>query len=171
VAEPFLGEIRLFAFNFAPVGWTQANGQLLPIAQNTALFALLGTQFGGNGTSNFALPDLRGRVAIHQGLAPGLTDHVVGEKGGAETITLTTAQMPNHSHKLEAASGAATTTHPGGAVLANAKTATYGPAPNGTAMNAAAIGHAGSSHPVRVVPPFLTLNFCIALQGIFPSRT
>jgi microcystin-dependent protein len=160
----------MFGFNFAPAGWAQANGQLLPIAQNTALFALLGTQFGGNGITTFALPDLRGRVAIHRGQAPSLTDHIVGEKGGAETITMTTAQMPNHTHKLEAASGGATTTHPAGAVLANAKTATYAPATNGTAMNGAAIGHAGSGHPVPVAPPFLTLNFCISLQGIFPSQ-
>jgi microcystin-dependent protein len=171
MAEPFLGEIRMFGFNFAPAGWAQANGQLMPIAQNTALFSLLGTQFGGNGTTTFALPDLRGRVPIHQGQGTSLTDHIVGQKGGAESITLTPAQMPNHTHLLEASSVGATTTHPGGAVLAHAKAAIYAPASNGITMNGAAIGHAGSSHPVQVAPPFLTLNFCIALQGIFPSQT
>jgi microcystin-dependent protein len=171
VAEPFLGEIRMFGFNFAPVGWAQANGQLLPIAQNTALFSLLGTQFGGDGVTTFALPDLRGRVALHEGQGPGLTNRTVGEKGGAETVTLTTAQMPNHTHQLEASSLQATTKQPAGAVLADAKQEIYAPAPNETAMNGAAIGHAGSSQPVGVAPPFLTLNFCIALQGIFPSRS
>jgi microcystin-dependent protein len=170
VAEPFLGEIRMFGFNFAPAGWAQANGQLLSIQQNTALFALIGTQFGGDGMHTFALPDLRGRVAIHEGQGPGLTDHTLGEAGGTETITLTTAQMPNHTHQLEASSVRATTKDPAGAVLANAKTAIYAPAPNETAMNGAAIGHAGSSQPVGVASPFLTLNFCIALQGIFPSQ-
>jgi microcystin-dependent protein len=160
----------MFPFNFAPAGWAQANGQLLPIAQNTALFSLLGTQFGGNGTTTFALPDLRGRVAIHQGQGPSLTDHTVGEKGGAETVTLTSAQMPNHTHKLEASSVEATTTHPAGAALANAKAAIYAPTSNATAMNGATIGNAGSSQPVRLAPPFLTLNFCISLLGIFPSQ-
>jgi microcystin-dependent protein len=171
VSEPFLGEIRMFGFNFAPVGWALADGQLLPISQNTALFSLLGTQFGGDGVHTFALPDLQGRVAIHAGQGAGLTNHIVGDEGGAETVTLTTAQMPNHTHPLQASSERATTKHPAGAVLADARTAIYAPAPNETAMNGAAIGPAGSSQPVEVVPPFLTLNFCIALQGIFPARS
>jgi microcystin-dependent protein len=171
VAEPFLGEIRMFGFNFAPAGWAQANGQLLPIAQNTALFSLLGTQFGGDGVTTFALPDMRGRVALHQGQGSGLTAHTVGQTGGAETVTLTSAQMPNHTHQLEASSVPATSRHPAGAVLANARAEIYAPAPDETAMNGAAIGHAGSSQPVGVAPPFLTLNFCIALQGIFPSQS
>jgi microcystin-dependent protein len=171
VAEPFLGEIRIFGFNFAPLGWAQANGQLLPILQNTALFALLGNQFGGNGTTTFALPDLRGRVAIHQGQGPGLTNHTIGQAGGTETVTLTTAHLPNHTHQLEASSAPATTTHPAGAVLAHTTTAIYARAANETAMNKTAIGHAGSSQSLAVAPPYLTLNFCIALQGIFPSRS
>jgi microcystin-dependent protein len=171
VAEPFLGEIRMFGFNFAPAGWAEANGQLLPIAQNTALFSLLGTQFGGDGVTTFALPDLRGRVALHQGQGSGLTEHTLGQVGGAETVTLTTAQMPNHTHQLEASSVPATTKHPAGAVLAVARAEIYAPAPNEAAMNVAAIGHAGSSQPVGVAPPFMTLTFCIALQGIFPSQS
>jgi microcystin-dependent protein len=170
VSEPFLGEIRMFGFNFAPVGWALAAGQLLPISQNTALFSLLGTQFGGDGVRTFALPDLRGRVAIQAGQGTGLTNHVVGDDGGAETVTLTSAQMPNHTHQLDASSQRATTKHPAGAALADAKTAIYAPGPDGTAMNGAAIGPAGSSQPVEVLPPFLTVNFCIALQGIFPAR-
>jgi microcystin-dependent protein len=160
----------MFAFNFAPAGWALADGQLLPVAQNTALFALLGTQFGGDGVHTFALPDLRGRVANHQGQGPGLSTRVVGGTGGTETVTLTTAQMPNHTHQLTANSASATTTQPAGAVLAKSSKPTYAPAPNETAMNPAAIGHAGSSQPVGVLPPFLTLNFCIALAGIFPSQ-
>jgi microcystin-dependent protein len=171
VAEPFLGEIRMFSFNFAPQGWALANGQLLPIAQNQALFALLGAQFGGDGVSTFALPDLRGRVALHEGQGLGLTDHTLGEIGGAETVTLTTAQMPNHTHQLVAFSGLASTRDPAGAVLSHSTAPIYAPAPNETAMSVAAIGHAGSSQPVDVAPPFLTLNFCIALQGIFPSQS
>jgi microcystin-dependent protein len=170
VSEPFLGEIRMFGFNFAPAGWAQADGQLLSIAQNTALFSLLGTQFGGDGTSTFALPDLRGRVANSQGPGPGLTNRVVGQNGGAETVILTTAQMPNHTHPLEANSAPATTRNPAGAVLAHAASNTYSTAANEIGMNPAAIGPTGSSQPVGVLPPFLTLNFCIALQGIFPSQ-
>ncbi len=171
MSEPFLGEIRMFAFSFAPAGWALADGQLLPIAQNQALFSLLGTEFGGDGINTFALPDLRGRMANHQGQGPGLTDRAFAGTGGAETVILTTAQMPNHSHQLTASSTAATTKKPAGAVLALAKTAIYAPAPNETAMNAAAIGPTGSNQPVGVLPPFLTLNFCIALQGIFPSQS
>jgi microcystin-dependent protein len=161
----------MFAFGFAPAGWALAAGQLLAIAQNSALFDLIGTTFGGDGVHTFALPDLRGRVVVNQGQGAGLTDHVIGQEGGAETVTLTTAQMPNHTHQLEASSVRATTKHPAGAVLAEAKTDIYAPAPNETAMNSAAIGHSGSSQPVEILPPFLTLNFCIALQGIFPSET
>jgi len=170
VAEPFLGEIRTFAFNFAPQGWALCNGQLLPIAQNTALFALLGTQFGGNGTTTFALPNLQSRLAIHQGQGSGLSSYVIGETGGAESVTLTAAQMPNHTHQLFASSLKATGSSPAGSVLAATKASIYAPAPNETAMSQAAIGHAGSSQPFGILPPFLALTFCIALFGIFPAR-
>jgi microcystin-dependent protein len=171
VSTPFLGEIRMFGFNFAPVGWALADGSLLPIAQNQALFSLLGVQFGGDGITTFALPDLRGRVASHQGQGPGLSNRAVGDTGGAETVTLTTAQMPNHTHPLVANSTSATAKEPAGAVLAATKAPTYAPAPNETNMDAAAIGPTGSSQPVGTLPPFLTLNFCIALEGIFPPRS
>jgi microcystin-dependent protein len=170
VSEPFLGEIRMFTFGFPPAGWALADGQLLPIPQNLALFDLLGNTFGGDGVNNFALPDLRGRMANHQGPGPGLTDRVVGESGGAETVVLSTEQLPNHTHPLVANSAAATIKQPAGAVLAATKAPTYAPSPNETEMNPAAIGHTGSSQPVGVLPPFLTLSFCISLQGIFPSQ-
>jgi microcystin-dependent protein len=171
VSDPFVGEIRMFAFNFAPTGWAFANGQLLAISQNAVLFDLIGTQFGGDGISTFALPDLRGRAAVHQGQGTGLNDYSIGQFGGAETVTLTTAQMPNHNHQLEASSQPATGKDPAGAVLAVTKAPTYAPAPNEAAMNQAAIGYAGSSQPVEILPPYLTLNFCISLFGIFPPQT
>jgi microcystin-dependent protein len=171
VSEPFLGEIRMFAFNFNPQGWLQADGAVLPISQNTALFSLLGTQFGGDGISTFALPDLRGRVSNHQGQGPGLSEYVVGQAGGAETVTLAREQMPAHAHRLNGNSSPATTRHPGGAVLAQTTTATYAEAPNGPVLDAAAIGTTGGGQPVGVLAPYLTLNFCIAVQGIFPSRS
>jgi microcystin-dependent protein len=171
VSEPFLGEIRMFCFNFAPKGWAQCNGQLMPIQQNQALFALLGTTFGGDGISTFALPDLRGRMANHQGTGAGLTDRVIGEVGGAETVILTTAQLPNHSHPLVANSALASTRHPAGNFLAESVGPIYSPTANETELNAHAIGQTGSDRPVDILPPFLTLNFCIALQGIFPSQS
>jgi microcystin-dependent protein len=170
VSEPFLGEIRIFGFNFPPTGWLQADGAVLPIAQNTALFSLLGTQYGGDGVTTFALPDLRGRVATNQGQGPGLSNYVIGETGGAETVTLTPTQMPNHSHTLQGASSAASTKSPGGAVLAETSQPTYASTPGGAVLNGASIGAAGGGQPVSVLPPYLTLNFCIAIQGIFPSR-
>ena len=172
--DPFqyLGEIRVFAFSFPPAGWAECNGQLLSIAQNTALFSILGTQFGGDGHTTFALPDLRGRVPNHQGQGIGLSDRTLGQSGGAETVILTTAQMPNHTHQLTANSNAATTRHPGNAVLATSTgSKIYSPLPNETAMSQAAIGHSGSSQPFRIVNPFLTLNFCIALEGVFPAQS
>jgi microcystin-dependent protein len=170
MSEPFLGEIRTFGFNFAPRGWAMCNGQLLSIAQNQALFALLGTTYGGNGTTNFALPNLQSRVGVHQGQGPGLSPYVIGEVSGSETVTLTTSQMPAHGHALIANAGTAGVSRPDGAVLARTGTNTYAAAPDGTAMNAGAIGQAGGSQPFSIVQPFLCLNFCIALQGIFPSR-
>ena len=145
------------------------NGQLLPISENTALFSLLGTFYGGNGTSNFALPNLQSRVGIHQGTGTGLSNYVIGETGGAETVTLTQNQMPQHGHSV-AAANAATTTRPAGAVLGRTPNASYDGSPDGTTMNAAMIGTAGGSQPFGIIPPYLCLNFCIALQGIFPSR-
>jgi microcystin-dependent protein len=170
MSEPFLGEIRTFGFNFAPQGWAMCNGQILSIAQNTALFALLGTTYGGNGTTNFALPDLQGRVGIHQGQGNGLSTYVIGEVSGTENVTLLTGQMPQHSHGLIANAGTAGVSRPDGAVLARTGANTYAAAPDGTAMNAGAIGSSGGNQPFSIIQPFLCLNFCIALEGIFPSR-
>ncbi len=175
MSDPFLGEIRIFGFNFAPAGWAFCNGQIMPITQNTALFALLGTTYGGNGTANFALPDLRGRIPIHQGTGSGLSSYDLGQTGGSQTVTLTTAQMPEHNHALNATTAAADTADPANEVLANANYGgdfvnEYAAGPGTTAMHSSSIGNSGGTTPVSVLQPFLVLNFCIALQGIFPSR-
>lgn len=170
MAEPFLGEIRTFGFNFAPQGWAMCNGQLLPISQNTALFALLGTFYGGNGTTTFALPNLQGRVGIQQGQGQGLSPYNIGQVGGSETVTLIQNQMPAHSHGVAASDGNASGTRPGGSVLGRVQSAIYSAAPDGTTMNPAMIATVGGSQPFGIIQPYLCLNFCIALQGIFPSR-
>lgn len=170
MSDPFLGEIRTFGFNFAPRGWAMCNGQLLPISQNTALFSLLGTFYGGNGINNFALPDLRGRVGINQGQGPGLSPYELGQVSGTETVTLTQNQMPSHNHQVMANDTAASATRPAGAVLARVTAAVYGAAPDGTVMNPAMISQSGGNQPFGILQPYLCLNFCIALQGIFPSR-
>jgi microcystin-dependent protein len=178
--EPFLGQITLFPFNFAPVGWAMCEGQLLPIGQYTALFSLIGTYYGGNGTSNFALPDLRGRVPIGQGHGNGLSPYVVGNQQGAETVTLLSSQSPAHSHAFPAFAVAATTNAPSGALPAEghgtgrggAPVNTYAPLQTATAVKLAAgqVGLAGGNQPHNNIQPYLTLNWCIALQGIYPPR-
>ena len=175
MAEPFVGEVRVFAGNFAPSGWALCNGQLLPISQNTALFSLLGTFYGGNGTSNFALPNLQGAFAMHAGgsAGPGLSPRSTGEAGGSETVTLTTAQLPGHGHAMEAVNGANTGT-PGSTVsLAPTSngSALYR-APDGTYLNTAPsdLAAAGGSAPHDNMSPYLALSFIIALQGIYPAR-
>jgi microcystin-dependent protein len=170
--DPLLASIILFAGNFAPRGWAFCNGQLLSIAQNTALFSLLGTQFGGNGQTNFALPDLRGRVPVHPGQGPGLSDYVIGQSAGSETTTLLLSNMPAHNHSLNATSEPGSTSVPSGAYLANtgALDKEYNTTGTVVAMNAAAIGTAGGSQPFDNLQPYLAINFIIALQGIFPSR-
>jgi microcystin-dependent protein len=169
VADPFLGEIKLLPYNFAPKGWAMCNGQIMPINQNTALFSLLGTTYGGNGTSTFALPDLRGRVPIHLGQGPGLSTYTEGQIGGTETSTLVTGNLPSHNHALQAGTNATTknptNSYPGFASGGSSYTDT----PTGT-MNPAAVSPTGSGQPFNNVQPFLVLNWCIALEGIFPSR-
>jgi microcystin-dependent protein len=177
--EPFLGQIQPFGFNFAPRGWALCDGQILPIAQNTALFSLIGTIYGGNGVSNFALPDLQGRMMVHQGNGPGLPPVVIGEAAGSPQQTLLISNMPAHSHMLNASTTAAAGSTPTNAFLANANGADnqgnpvtvqiYGPTAD-TTMNPGSIGLAGSSVPFSIMPPFLVISVCIALQGIFPSR-
>ena len=171
MAEPFVGEIRMFGFNFAPVGWALCNGQLLPISQNQALFSLLGTTYGGDGTTTFALPNLQSRVPLHQGQGAGLSAYAQGQVGGAETVTLAAAQMPGHTHPVKASSSAATSDRPGGRVLARSGSHIYTPEPDTTTvMNATMLGAAGGSEPHDNIQPYLAVNFCIALEGIFPAR-
>ncbi len=163
MAEPFLSEIRLMSFNFAPKGWAMCNGQLLPINQNQALFSLLGTTYGGNGQTNFALPDLRGRVPIHVG--SGFT---LGQSGGEQAHTVTQAEMPAHTHNLQVTNANGSIPSPSGNILAGALNMYHSPA-NVTTLSPGTIGNVGGSQPHVNMQPYLTLTFCIALQGIFPS--
>ncbi len=170
MSEPFLGAISMFCGNFAPRGYALCDGQLLPISQNTALFSLLGTQYGGNGQTTFALPDLRGRAAIGQGQGPGLSSRTIGESLGSESVTLLAAQMPLHGHAQQASGTAVTAAAgPSGAPGTSATTQFYGGPPE-VDMAASAITAAGGNQPHPNMAPFQTLNFVIALQGIFPSR-
>lgn len=165
MAEPFLSEIRIMSFVFAPKGWALCNGQLLPINQNQALFSLLGTTFGGDGRVNFALPDLRGRTPIHVG-----SGHTLGEQGGEQAHTLSIAELPTHTHLLNGNSQNATTDTPANNVtLAVASIDLYRSPTNLVAVEPAVVGNAGGSQAHLNMQPFLTLSFCIALQGIFPS--
>ena len=163
MAEPFLSEVRIMSFVFAPKGWALCNGQLLPINQNQALFSLLGTTFGGDGRVNFALPDLRGRTPIHVG-----SGHTLGEKGGEQAHTLSIAELPTHAHVLMGKNQDATVNTGQGGSLANS-TAVYRSASNLTSLNPASVTNTGGSQAHLNMQPFLTLSFCIALQGIFPS--
>jgi microcystin-dependent protein len=163
MAEPFLSEIRIFSFNFPPKGWAFCNGQLLPINQNQALFALLGTTYGGDGRVNFALPDLRARLPIHVGAG-----HILGERGGADAVTLTVGQMPSHTHAWSASASNANTAVPTGALTARANNMYAAPS-NLTTLDPTSSTAVGGSQAHQNRHPFLALNFCIALQGIFPS--
>jgi microcystin-dependent protein len=164
MAEPFLSEIRIFSFGFAPKGWALCNGQLLPINQNQALFSLLGTTFGGDGRVNFALPNLQGQTPIHVG-----NGHTLGEKGGQQAHTLTIAELPTHTHVLNGTNTDGTDVVPLNDLLARSATQLYAPPANLQGMNAASVGNTGGSQAHLNMQPFLTLNFSIALQGIFPS--
>ena len=166
MAEPFLSEIRIFSFIFAPKGWALCNGQLLPINQNQGLFSLLGTTFGGDGRVNFALPDLRSRVPIHVG-----SGHTLGEKGGEPAHTLSIAELPEHTHVQNGSSTQGTTNDPTNAVIAKSAQNAYASAADLVAMNAGVVTNTGGSQAHLNMQPFLTLNFGIALQGIFPSPT
>jgi microcystin-dependent protein len=163
MAEPFLSEIRIMSFQFAPKGWALCNGQLLPINQNQALFSLLGPTFGGDGRVNFALPDLRARTPIHVG-----SGHTLGERGGEQAHTLSIAELPQHTHVLNATSNAGTALIPTGNLLAKANLPAYATPSNLVAM-APSVANVGGSQAHLNMQPFLTLSFCIALQGIFPS--
>lgn len=180
MASPFVAEIRIFAGNFAPIGWALCNGQLLAISQNTALFSLLGTNFGGNGTSNFGLPNLQGSAPLGPGQGPGLSPYVIGQSGGAPTETLITSEMPSHAHTpacLSTSPNPAPLLSPGGnvwAVTGTRRTPSnmFKANPPGAtaAMNGAAIGTAGGNTPHNNLQPYLAISFIIALQGVFPAR-
>lgn len=164
MAEPFLSEIRLMSFVFAPKGWALCNGQLLPINQNQGLFSLLGTTFGGDGRVNFALPDLRGRTPLHVG-----SGHTLGERAGEQAHTLSIAELPTHAHVLAATSATGTTPLPAGNLLSDSPGQPYAAAGNLTALRSGAVANVGGSQAHTNLQPYLTLSFCIALQGIFPS--
>lgn len=171
MSEPFLAEIRIFAGNFAPRGWAFCNGQLLPISQNTALFSLIGTTYGGDGRSTTALPNLKGRAPMHPGRGPGLTSRRLGQRGGVEMVTLTEAQMPNHTHALKAANAPAEQSAPQNNSLARSINGTvYRNGGTLVQMSDRALPNAGGSQAHNNVQPFLTMNFIIALVGLYPSR-
>lgn len=165
MSEPFIGEVKIISFNFPPRGWAFCNGQLLPIAQNQALFSILGTTFGGDGRQNFGLPNLQGRVPFHFG-----NGFVLGQVGGEQAHTLNQSELPTHTHTLQASSSAATSNLPTGNALAAPKTPLYGPAASLTGLASASLAPVGGSQPHNNMQPYLVLNFVIALQGIFPSR-
>ncbi|WP_223635825.1 phage tail protein [Corallococcus sp. EGB] len=173
MAEPFIGEIRLFGGNFAPRGWALCNGALLSIAQNQALFAILGTTYGGDGRTTFALPDMRGRFPMAPGQGPGLAPHTLGEVSGQPQVTLISTQMPAHTHPLMASGQEGNTESPEGAYLAayppGSSPTPYATTPS-TTMGPQAVGVAGGSQPVPIQNPYTCVNFIIATEGIFPSR-
>ncbi len=172
MAEPFLGEVRMFAGNFAPNGWAFCDGQLVSISQNTALFTLLGTLYGGDGVSTFALPDLRGRAPVHAGQGAGLSPYVQGQSGGTETETLQVAQMPAHSHLVSSDNGdTGASSQPSNQLLASSGGATiYNSKPDST-MNPSMIQNAGGSQPHNNIQPYLCVSFIIAVQGYYPPRS
>jgi microcystin-dependent protein len=178
MSDQFVAEIRIFGFNFPPTGWAFCDGQLLPISQNTALFSLLGTYYGGNGQTTFGLPNLQGSAPIHQGQGPGLSLYDLGQAGGEETVTLLNTEMPAHSHTAASANatGSGTQLTPASNIWANPSTrrATvnmYASGPPNVLMDPATLTIAGQGLPHNNMPPYLCLNFCIALQGIYPPRS
>jgi microcystin-dependent protein len=175
MAEPFLGEIRAVGFSYAPSGWAFCDGSLLPIAQNTALFSLLGTTYGGNGQTNFALPDLRGKIAVEQGQGQGLSNYDLGQQGGTETVTISTAEMPHHTHGMGANSNDAGQTNPDTGYFAQPdntiKSRTLYATATNASMNASAVQPTGGGQSHANMMPFQTVVFIIATQGIYPSRS
>ena len=180
MSDPFVAEIRIFPFNFAPKGWAFCDGQILPLSQNTALFSLLGTTYGGDGKSTFALPNMQGNVPMFYGQGPGLSLYDLGEEGGSQTVTLLDSEMPAHAHPLNATTAAGTGNDPNGTMFADGdwsfqgasgKVQYYTVAAPTVTMNTQAVGFTGSSFPHNNLMPYLTLNFCIALQGVFPPRS
>jgi microcystin-dependent protein len=181
MSNPFVAEIRIFPFNFAPKGWAFCDGQLLPLSQNTALFSLLGTTYGGDGKSNFALPNLQGRDPMHPGQGPGLSLHDLGEQGGEDFVTLLQSEIPSHSHTMTADNSQATASDPTSNFYAaghfddglghKGQVQIYNTAAPSDPLSPLSTSIAGGSQPHNNLMPYLTLNFCIALQGVFPPRT
>ncbi|MDE1462243.1 phage tail protein [Spartinivicinus poritis] len=170
MAEPYIGEIRIFAGNFAPVHWAFCDNNLIPVTENGALFSLLGNRYGGDGRSTFALPDMRGRLPVNQGTGPGLTPRSMGERMGVEEVTLTIPQMPSHTHQLQASNNPADSIEPQSRVLANGQPIYSSSNANLVAMSPSQVGKTGGDQPHNNVMPFLCVNFIIALQGIYPQR-
>lgn len=173
MADPFVAEIRIFPFNFAPKGWAWCNGQLMPISQNTALFSLLGTTYGGDGKSTFALPNLQGSAPMHPGQGPGLSLHDLGETGGSDTVTLLQTEIPSHTHGLQASTQPGEDASPVGEAIARSTGASLyqsNTASNIVQMGAGAVAPVGGSQPHNNMQPYLTMYFNIALQGVFPPR-
>ena len=171
--DPYIGQIALVAFNFAPVGWAFCNGQLLPISDYDALFALIGTTYGGDGQTTFALPDLQSRIPIHQGQGTGLSPYVMGQSDGTETVSLTADALPGHGHQAQGVAGSSNSGNPAGAVWAKATgdTPYKGNTTGEGNMATGAIGPAGGNQPHPNIMPYQALNYVIALQGIFPSQS
>ncbi|MCD4718404.1 MAG: tail fiber protein [Desulfobacula sp.] len=170
-SDPFVAQVKAFGFNFAPRGWAACNGQLLPIASNTALFSLIGTTYGGDGRTTTGLPDLQGRAVMHAGRGPGLTDRRLGQRGGVEAVTLSEAQIPSHTHTLRAYTGRGNRDTPERNVLAyHPRNKQYSSAAPDVSMNTGSISRTGGSQSHENMSPYLTVNYCIALVGIYPSR-
>ena len=171
MAQPYIGEIRMFGGNFAPAGWAFCQGQLLAISENETLFNLIGTTYGGDGQSTFALPDMRGRLPIHMGQGGGLSNYVLAQTGGTENVTLTTSQIPQHNHILTVSSSAASASTPQGNIVANATSNLYIRDIPSDTMNPGSVGSAGGSQPHTNIMPFLCVSFIISLFGIFPTQS
>jgi microcystin-dependent protein len=172
MANNYIGEVRMFAGNFAPQGWAMCEGQVMPISQNDALFNLIGTTYGGDGVNTFALPDLRGRIPNHQGQGTGLSSYVIGQNGGTEQVTVTAGQLPAHTHAIAASTAAGSQPSPAGGILASSPSvALYNVNPPDNSLAASSVGTAGGSQPHTNFQPYLCVTFIIALFGIYPSQS